>query len=135
MRKRTKLILSISIIFIVGVVFACMFIYQLQYNSKGMGRYLCIERNQSGWITVGNSGGMDIMTYNLEEPYAINIKGEKVYLNEAIRSNQLTIQDLCKYPDRVITSCDDGINQTHYYFENYQIIDNGKYYIIDATGD
>lgn len=132
MKKRTKAILIISSILILCCVFLGIYAYQHQYNANHMGRYLCIEIDQSGWENIGNSNGMEVMTFNLKQPYVISAKGDKVYLKEALRSNQLSIQDLCKYPEKITTNSDDGNHITSYYFENYQIVNDGEKYIIKS---
>ena len=105
----------------VFVIFG-IYICRQQYNSHNIGRYLCIEIDNSGWKNVGISDGMNVRTYNLKNAYFVSLFANKIQLDEAIRTNKVNIKDMCKYPFDVkkITTDDQVI--TTYIFENYQII-------------
>lgn len=68
----------------------CMFtigcVYMIQYNGNGLGRYLCVEIDQSGWKDIDQSNSVQIYTYNLRDPYVVAFTSKKYFWK--MESNQ-----------------------------------------------
>lgn len=97
-------------------------VYMIQYNGNGLGRYLCVEIDQSGWKDIGQSNSVQIYTYNLKNPYVVAFTSKKIFLEDGIQSGKITIKDLCKYSQSKEQMRIDNETGTVYLFENYQII-------------
>lgn len=122
MKKRVIIALLLSSILIVSCVFAAIYVFQLQYNQNFLGRYLSVEMDQSELKNIGQSDGLDVMTFNMKEPYLISLSNDKIYLKDALRSNKMDIGDLCKYPTETKDVKLKEKDAVAYLFENYQMI-------------
>lgn len=126
MQKRIVPIVCICLL----VICVCGYIYSIQYNSHGMGRYLCFEIDESGWKSLGKNKGKEVCTYNLDDLYIVSIMANEVSLQEAFKSEKLTYLDLCKNSlekEEIQIKKEQG---TAYLFENYQIAVFDEYCII-----
>ena len=122
---------------IVPIVFICLivicisgYIYSIQYNSHGMGRYLCFEIVESGWKSLGKNKGKEVCTYNLDGLYVVSIMANQIPLQEALKSEKLAYLNLCKNSlgkKQIQIKKEEG---TTYLFENYQIAIFDEYCII-----
>lgn len=122
---------------IVPIVFICLivmcisgYIYSIQYNFHGMGRYLCFEIDESGWKSLGKNKGKEVCTYNLDVLYIVSIMANEIPLQEALKSEKVDYLDLCKNSlgkKQIQIKKEEG---TTYLFENYQIAIFDEYCII-----
>lgn len=122
-KHKKELTIFFSIILLLGIlVLGVVYAYRSQYNWNGIGRYLCITIDSSGWKEIGQSDGYTVYTYNLEEPYTVKVNAERLYLKEAVKSNQINIKDIydaAGNQEEIRIGDDTG---TAYLFENYQVI-------------
>lgn len=106
-------------------------IFDMQYNSKFVSRYLSISINDNTLTKVGESFEIPVYIYNISMPELGTVSAERILLDDALRSQKVSMQDLCKHPREVDHSSKDGLEITSYSFENYRIVyGNNKYVIV-----
>lgn len=119
---KKKILISICLLCFAGIVIAGIALFRTQYNEKGIGKYLCIEIDQSGWKEIGQEDSVKIMTYNLKMPYFICLNTKKINLDTVLQQGDIQIKDLYKYADESAEIKLDGEEGTSYIYENYQVI-------------
>lgn len=119
---KRKILISISLLCLAGVLAAGFVLFRAQYNAKGIGKYLCIEIDQSGWKEIGQKDDVSIMTYNLKMPYFIPSDAEKLNLDAALQHGDIQIEDLYKYAEESMAVNLNGQKATSYLYENYQVV-------------
>lgn len=122
MKKRLIIISCLTGIVCILLFGGLSYTFHLQYNRHNIGRNLCISIDQSGWEMLGNYNEVTFMTYNLNAPYLITVTAENILLKDALQTDKIDIEDLCKYPEETKEFVFDNENETAFIFENYQII-------------
>lgn len=93
------------------------------YNDHGISKYPCITIDDSKEETyVCDASGYQVYTANLKEVYFVERDANQISLEEALTSEQITIEEMIS----VCKKKGDNI----YYGENYQILLDGKKCII-----
>lgn len=131
---KKKVLIGICLLCLAGVMTAGIILFRAQYNVKGIGKYLCIEIDQSGFKEIGQEDGINIMTYDLKMPYFICVNAKQINLDTALQQGDIQIEDLYRYAVETAAVDLDGEKGTSYLYENYQVV-IGKEVCIIAPKD
>ena len=123
-KNRDEYILVIAIVLIVALIpyFIIMYDHQRQYNAYDVGRYLSPEISKCGWRDIGEYDGLDVRLYDIDSASFYTEDHETIGLEKALKSDLISIRDMCKYPFEHKQIMYENQKAENYIFENYQII-------------
>lgn len=120
--KTIGLVLLIVIIIIILILGVRQLLYG-GYNAQGISKYPCITIDKNEEETyVCDASGYQVYTANLKEIYFVKINADQINLEEALTSEQISIEEMIS----VCKKKGDNL----YYGENYQILLDGRKCII-----
>lgn len=123
-KNRNEYILVVAIALIVALIpyFIIMYDRQHQYNAHDVGRYLSPEISNCGFRDIGEYDGLDVRLYDIDSASFYTENHETIGLEKALKSDLISIRDMCKYPFEHKQIMYENQKAENYIFETYQII-------------